>query len=131
MSGCPGGGPNSWTTISINNTDYNDQNAFDAGNNRVTAPVAGLYTFGATCLYKVNSSTSARMQARLLKNGTDVVPGSFGGITGAHVSEVTAIWLYVAVVLAANDTVELQGNFTAADGYFAADHTKFWGFKVV
>jgi hypothetical protein len=121
---------NSWTTISINTTDYNDQNAFDAGNNRFTAPVAGLYTFGATCLYKVNSSTSARMQARLLKNGTDVVPGSFGGITGAHVSEVTAIWLYVAVVLAANDTVELQGNFTAADGYFAADHTRLWGFKV-
>ena len=67
---------------------------------KFTAPVAGLYTFGATCLYKVNSSTSARMQARLLKNGTDVIPGSFGGITGAHVSEVTALWLNVAVVLA-------------------------------
>jgi hypothetical protein len=121
---------NTWTTIGINNTDYNDQNAFDAGTNRFTAPVAGLYTFGATCLYKVNSSTSARMQARLLKNGTDVIPGSFGGITGAHISEVTAIWLNVAAVLAANDTVELQGNFTGDDGYFAAEHTKFWGFKV-
>lgn len=33
---------NSWTTIGINNTDYNDQNAFDAGSNRFTAPVAGL-----------------------------------------------------------------------------------------
>jgi hypothetical protein len=70
------------------------------------------------------------MQARLLKNGTDVVQGSFGGITGAHVSEVTAIWLNVAVVLAANDTVELQGNFTGDDGFVAADHTRFWGFRV-
>jgi hypothetical protein len=43
---------------------------------------------------------------------------------------VTALWLNVAVALAANDTVELQGNFTGADGYFAADHTRFWGFKL-
>jgi hypothetical protein len=121
---------NSWTTIAINNTDYNDQTAFDAGTNRFTAPAAGLYAFGATCLYKVNASTAARMQARLVKNGTDVIPGSFGGITGAHVSEVTALWLNVAAVLAAGDTVELQGNFTAADGFFAADHTRFWGGKL-
>ena len=34
------------------------------------------------------------------------------------------------VALAAGDTVELQGNFRVADGYFAADHTSFWGCKV-
>jgi hypothetical protein len=34
------------------------------------------------------------------------------------------------VPLAAGDTVELQGYFRAADGYFAADHTSFWGAKV-
>jgi hypothetical protein len=33
-------------------------------------------------------------------------------------------------VLAANVTVELQGNFTAADVYFATGHSRFWGFKV-
>ena len=32
--------------------------------------------------------------------------------------------------LAQGDTVELQGTFRAADGYFAADHTSFWGCKV-
>jgi hypothetical protein len=26
--------------------------------------------------------------------------------------------------------VELQGYFRVADGYFAADHTSFWGCKV-
>jgi hypothetical protein len=31
------------------------------------------------------------------------------------------------VSLTAGDTVELQGNFRAADGYFAADQTSFWG----
>jgi hypothetical protein len=45
--------------------------------------------------------------------------------TGAHFCEVTAIWLNVSVALAASDTVELQGNFTGEDGFFAADHTRF------
>jgi len=30
----------------------------------------------------------------------------------------------------AGDTVELQGYFRVADGYFAADHTSFWGCKI-
>ncbi|NOC83528.1 hypothetical protein GS620_08920 [Ruegeria sp. HKCCD6428] len=28
------------------------------------------------------------------------------------------------------ESLELQGYFRAADGYFAADHTSFWGAKV-
>ena len=34
------------------------------------------------------------------------------------------------VPLSAGDTVALQGYFGVADGYFAADHTSFWGCKV-
>ena len=34
------------------------------------------------------------------------------------------------VPLTAGDTVELQGYFRVADGYFAADHTTFWGCKL-
>ncbi|GGB62929.1 hypothetical protein GCM10011316_38530 [Roseibium aquae] len=50
---------------------------------------------------------------------------------GAHVSEATALWLQTLVsLLTAGDTVELQGNFRAADGYFAADQTSFWGAKI-
>ncbi|MEV8466646.1 hypothetical protein AB0T83_07625 [Fluviibacterium sp. DFM31] len=33
-------------------------------------------------------------------------------------------------VLTAGDTVELQGHFRVADGYFAADHTSFWDAKI-
>ncbi len=44
--------------------------------------------------------------------------------------EATALWLHTMVALTAGDTVELQGKFRAADGYFAADHTSFWGCKV-
>lgn len=119
-----------WTKIGINNTDYNDQGAFDAGNNRFVAPVAGTYLFGATLLYKVNSSTTARMRGRLVLNGSTEIRGSFGEISGAHTSEATALWLQTMASLAQGDTVELQGTFRAADGYFAADHTSFWGAKI-
>jgi len=119
-----------WTKIGINNTDYNDQAGFDAGNNRFIAPVAGTYLFGATLLYKVNSSTTARMRGRLVLNGSTEIRGSFGEISGAHASEATALWLQTMVSLATGDTVELQGTFRVADGYFAADHTSFWGCKV-
>lgn len=123
-------GLDSWTKIGINNTDYNDQGAFDAGNNRFVAPVAGTYLFGAMLLYKVNSSTTARMRGRLVLNDTTEIRGSFGEISGDHVSGATALWLQTMVALSAGDAVELQGTFRVADGYFAANHTSFWGVKV-
>ncbi|MBC7286018.1 DUF2793 domain-containing protein, partial [Hoeflea sp.] len=123
-------GVGTWTKIGINNTDYNDQGAFDAANNWFVAPADGTYLFGATLLYKINSSTSAHMSGRLVLNGTTEIRGSRGEISGAHVSEATALWLQTMVSLTAGDTVELQGYFRAADGYFAADQTSFWGVKV-
>ena len=36
----------------------------------------------------------------------------------------------MVVALTAGDTVELQGYFRVADGYFAADDTSFWGCKI-
>ncbi|SNT76777.1 hypothetical protein [Paracoccus seriniphilus] len=66
----------------------------------------------------------------LVLNGTTEIRGSRGEISGAHVSEATALWLQTMLALAAGDTVELQRYFRAADGYFAADQTSFWGAKV-
>ncbi|MCH2078624.1 MAG: DUF2793 domain-containing protein [Rhodobacteraceae bacterium] len=123
-------GVGTWTKIGLNNTDYDDQGVFDAGTNLFTAPVDGTYLFGATLLYKVNSSTLARMRGRLVLNGATEIRGSYGEISGAHVSEATALWLQTMVPLTAGDTVELQGYFRAQDGYFAADHTSLWGCKI-
>jgi hypothetical protein len=69
-------GVGTWTKIGLNNTDYNDQGAFDAANNHFVAPVDGTYLFGATLLYKVNASTTARMRGRLVLNGTTEIRGS-------------------------------------------------------
>ncbi|MDP3960551.1 MAG: hypothetical protein Q8Q26_10945, partial [Pseudorhodobacter sp.] len=99
-------------------TDSNDQGAFAAGTNLFTAPATGTYLFGATLLYKVNASTTARMRARLVLNGTTKIRGSMGEISGEHVSLATALWLQTMVPLTAGDTVELQGYFRVADGYF-------------
>ena len=124
-------GVGTWTTIAINNTDANDQGAFDAANNRFIAPVAGDYLFGATLLYKVNSATTARLRGRLVLNGTTEIRGSFGEAgNAAHVSLATALWLQTMTPLAAGDTVELQASFRTADGYVAAEHTSFWGCKI-
>ena len=70
------------------------------------------------------------MSGRLVLNGTTENRGSFGEVIGEHVSEATALWLRTMVALVAGDTVELKRNFRAADGYFAADLTSFWGLKV-
>ncbi len=53
-------GVGTWTKIGLNNTDYNDQGAFDAANNHFVAPVDGTYLFGAMLLCKINASAAAR-----------------------------------------------------------------------
>ena len=70
------------------------------------------------------------MRGRLVLNGTTEIKGSFGETSGAHVSEATALWLQTMAPLSAGDTLELQGYFRAVNGYFAADHTSFWGAKI-
>ena len=124
------GAADTWVKVAINTLDYNDQGVFDAGTNLFTAPVDGLYQLGGHLLFKQDSSDSARLNVRLVKNGTDTLPGSSGRITGAHVDAATFINTLVVVPLAAGDTVELQGMCTAFSGYFQADETSFWGVKL-
>ena len=110
-----------WTKIGLNNTDYNDQGACDAANNHFVAPADGTYLFGATLLYKINASATARMRGRLVLNSTTEIRGSLGKIPATHVSLTTAIWLQTMVPLTAGDTVELQGYFRVADGTRSAE----------
>ncbi|WP_309083685.1 hypothetical protein [Chelativorans sp.] len=70
------------------------------------------------------------MRGRLVLNGTTEIKGALGEVSGPHESLATALQLSTMTPLAAGDTVELQGYFRGADGYFAAGHTTFWGVKV-
>lgn len=124
------GALDTWTRIAANTVETNDQSALDPATGLFTAPVAGTYLLGGTLLYKINTSGSARMRGRLVVNGATELRGSFGEISGAHVTLATALFVQTLAPLAAGDTVELQGYFRGADGYFAATHTSFWGFKV-
>lgn len=119
-----------WTKIGINEAEYDEQGCFDAANNQFIAPAAGTYLVGASLLYKRDASNDARMRARLVLNGTTEIKGSSGEISGTHETLATALQLTTLLPLAAGDTVELQGSFREAAGYFAADHTTFWGVKV-
>ncbi|WP_436398413.1 DUF2793 domain-containing protein [Roseobacter sp. S98] len=119
-----------WITVAINDTEYNDQNVFDAGTSSFTAPVAGTYVFGAGLTFRENTSALVSIGGRLLRNGTDEISGSRGEITGPHVTERTSLNIHAMASLAAGDTVELQGRVRALDGYFLADRTAFWGYKV-
>lgn len=94
------------------------------------APVDGTCLFGATLRYKAGASATARMRGRPVLSGTTKTRGSLGEISATHVSLATALWLQPMVPLAQGDTVELLGYFRVADGYFAADHTSFWGTKI-
>lgn len=71
------------------------------------------------------------MSERLVLNGATELRGSLGEISRAHVSEATTLWLLTMVTLPAGETVELQGTFRAAVGYFAAEHTSFGGCIIV
>lgn len=119
-----------WTRIGINAAEFNDQNAFDASNNVFTAPADGTYHFGASLRFKENTVSSVQMSGRFFLNGIDEVTASRGQITGPHVSEETTLQIQNMVLLSAGDTVELQGRIAGSDGYFMADETCFWGYKV-
>jgi hypothetical protein len=90
-------GVGTWMKIGLNNTDTNDQGAFDAANNHFVALADGTYLFGATLLYKINASATARMRGRLVLNGATEIRGSLGEISATHASLATAIWLQTTV----------------------------------
>lgn len=119
---------NAWTKVQFNNTDSNDQNAFDAGNNRFTAPFAGIYAFGFSLRFRANTTVPTKVIAAFFKNGAELGRGR--AISGAPVDDVTTFNLTVLTPLAASDVIDVRVNFATNDGYVKADQSHFWGHYV-
>ena len=119
-----------WVKVAINETTFNDQNAFDTTANHFVAPMAGTYFFGGFISFKKDISTNPRLRVRLVKNSSTPVPGSsvelFGKPHATYGGQATS----TLVALAAGDTLELQGNYRNETGLFRANETVFWGHKV-
>lgn len=119
---------NAWTKVQFNNTDTNDQNAFDAGNNRFTAPFAGVYAFGFSLRFRANTTVPTKVISAFFKNGAEL--GRSRAISGAPVDDVTTFNLTVLTPLAASDVIDVRVNFATNDGYVKADQSHFWGHYV-
>lgn len=119
-----------WIKLGINTASSNDQACFDAATNLFTAPVDGTYLLGASLTYKTNGNAGAHLQGRLVLNGATAISGTTSEVSGTHNSETTTLPLQTLTALSADDTVELQSNFRAFDGYVMADETCFWGAKI-
>ncbi|WP_282129074.1 DUF2793 domain-containing protein [Roseobacter litoralis] len=124
---CPAG---TWTKIAINDLEYNEQAVFDAATNQFIVPVDGTYQLGALLTFKADSSSAARMGAQLLIDGVTPITGSEVENTAAHFNGRTTISIQTLASLSAGSTVELHGIMRSQPGYFMADRTDFWGFKV-
>lgn len=124
---CPAG---TWTKIAINDLEYNEQAAFDAATNQFVVPVDGTYQLGALLTFKKDTNNASRMGAQLMLNGVTSIAGSRVENTAVHFDGRTTISIQTLTSLSAGDTVELHGIMREQPGYFMADRTDFWGFKV-
>jgi hypothetical protein len=119
---------NAGTKVQFNNTDSNDQNAFDTDNNRFVAPFVGVYVFGFSLRFKANAAVPTKVIAAFYKNGAELGRGRV--VSGAPADDVTTFNLTVLAALAVNDQIDVRVNFATNDGYIEADQSHFWGHYV-
>lgn len=119
---------NTWTKVQFNNASFNDQGAFDAGNNRFVAPFDGCYLLGSSIKFKINASNPAAWYVTFYKNGAKVEQSedSIFNVTTLEVS----IQANSLLKLSAGDYIEVFTYFTTNDGYIAANTNEFWGHYV-
>ena len=123
-------GTTNWTTVGINETDYNDQRCFDPVENTFTAPETGLYQLGMNAIYRYRNSSRARLRTRLVKNTSTVLPGTQREVSSGHLNNMTGLNTVTMASLNEGDQITMQAHYRAASGYLLANETCFWGFKV-
>lgn len=118
-----------WTKVAFNAANHNDQNAFDAANNRFVAPAAGCYLVGAKWRFKANAAVPASIQTKLYKNGAsldETAAESWGTVTDQR----THLAVQTVVKLAQGDVIEVFAFFELNDGYVAAAGSVFYAARL-
>lgn len=122
-------GSGAWTKVNFNSANHNDQNDFDAGNARFTAPADGFYTFGTLINFKENNAVPTFIAIRLTVGGV-AVANTEQRYTGTIVTLETSLNTHAMLKLNKNDNVEVEVFFATDDGFVEANTCGFWGHKV-
>jgi hypothetical protein len=121
---------NSFTKIAFNNARHNDQNAFDAANNQLVAPVAGVYALGFRIMFKANAAVPSTVTAALYKNGAELLDDTRVQTASAVVSNKTMLSSHALLQLAAGDAISVWAAMESNDGYIAAAQNSFYGHRI-
>lgn len=118
-----------WTKIPFNDTDYNDQAAFDASENEFVAPVASLYNLCARFNFKLNASPPDVLELQLFVNDV-ALPRTLGKWFNDWGNEKITIEVSGLIWLEEGDVADARLRLTTNDGYVEADTNCFYGFRV-
>lgn len=120
-----------WTKIPFNDASaYNDQSAFDDGENEFVAPVGGLYNLCARFNFKLNNSPPDVLELQLFVNDV-AVPRTLGRWFNDWGNEKITIEVSGLLLLDADDVVDARLRLTTNDGYVEENTNAFYGFRVI
>lgn len=122
---------NTWTTVPFENEFLDNRNAVATG--VFTAPESGLYLFGASITYRLNTTAPADMSVGFSIN--DGTPANYqrNNIPGASlVSNISKGNVVCPIFLSAGDTVRVKVHYTTNAAKVAQTNTSFfWGALVM
>lgn len=118
-------GADGWTPVPFNVADHDPRSDFDTTSHAYTAPVAGLYLFGAQVGMATDGSPPSTGYAAIWVNGAIAHEAEMRATT--MVSGRGYAVLSLARPLSAGDAVDVRVYFNTNDSDLDASSCQFWG----